>query len=149
MAVEFRTESQKKVYERVAGILKEQFGKQVVANESAPVFMIRSGSAVVQIAVLPISDRFTSIRTFSWVVTGAETTSDLSKFLLEENFNLAFGDFALEPGTGDILLKHVILGEGCDTDELMFSVGQIASAADEYDDKIVQRFGGQRAIDRG
>jgi hypothetical protein len=30
----------------------------------------------------------------------------------------------------------------------MYSRMRVAGVADEYDDKIVQRFGGQRAVDR-
>jgi len=70
------------------------------------------------------------------------------KYLLGESYRMRFGAFGVEPSTGDIIFSHAIVGEGCDTDELMYSVYAGAQTADEYDDKIVQRFGGQRAVDR-
>ena len=45
MPPQFKTEAQGKVYARVAEILQEQFGKQARANEEAPSFAIRAGSA--------------------------------------------------------------------------------------------------------
>ena len=148
MAVEFKTANQKSVYDKVVAILKDQFGKQFSQHDTAPSFGLRNGSAFIQISVWPISDKSTLVRTFAWVVMGAETTPELTKFLLEESYGMRFGAFAMEPGTGDIIFTHAIVGEGCDTDELMFSIGAVSQTADEYDDKIVQRFGGQRAVDR-
>ena len=145
---EFKTEGQKKVYDKLAEMLRDQFGKQAIPNEKEPSFGLRSGSAYAQVGVWPISDKYTVVRAYSWVVTGAETTPELTRFLLEENFGMRFGCFMLEPGTGDILFSHAIVGEGMDTDELMFMVMAVIQTADEYDDKIVQRFGGQRAVDR-
>jgi len=148
MPLEFKTATQAKVYEKVAGILKEQFGAQARINDSAPQFNIRAGSAWVTITVTPISEKFTVVRAFSWVVTGAENSAELRQFLLEENFGFRFGGFAQEPGTGDVLFTHAIVGEGMDTDEFMWTVMAVANTADDMDDKIVQRFGGQRACDR-
>jgi hypothetical protein len=148
MAIEFKTETQKAVYEKVAGILRDQFGKQVSPNDSAPTFGLRSGSAWVQVVVAPINEKFTVVRTYCWVVTGAETTLELTKFLLEASYGMRFGAFGMEPGTGDITFEHAIVGEGCDSDELLFSLFAVVNVSDEYDDKIVQRFGGERAVDR-
>lgn len=143
----FETEAQKKVYEKVAGILKEQFGKQAAPDDDHPRFVMQSGSAVVQIVVYPVDEKFTVVRAFSWVVTGAEPSTDLYKFLLKENDGFRFGGFAIDDD-GDIEFGHSIVGEGCDADELLWTVGAVASTADKYDDIIVQRFGGQRAEDR-
>ena len=94
-----------------------------------------------QVAKMCIRDR-------SWVVTGAEQSAELHKFLLEANLSVRFGAFAVDQA-GDIAFTHAILGEGLTTDALMFTVVGVAQIADEYDDLIVQRFGGQRASDRG
>lgn len=148
MAFEFVTPTQKVVYEKVAGFLRDQFGKTVVPSETAPTFGMRSGSAWVQVIITPVNEKFTVVRSFCWVVTGAETTLDLTKFLLEANYNMRFGSFSMEPGTGDIMFEHAIAGEGCDSDELLLSLFAVINVADDYDDKITQRFGGQRAVDR-
>lgn len=148
MPPQFQTETQAKVYANVAQILKDQFGAQARPNDQAPQFNIRAGSAYVTVVVSPINDKATVVRAYSWVVTGAESTPELRQYLLEENYNMRFGGFAQEPGTGDILFTHAILGEGMDTDEFMWTLMAVSNTADEYDDKIVQRFGGQRAVDR-
>ena len=148
MPPQFQTETQAKVYANVAQILKDQFGAQARPNDQAPQFNIRAGSAFVTVVVSPINDKATVVRAYSWVVTGAESSTELRQFLLEQNFNMRFGGYATEPGTGDILFTHAVLGEGLDTDELMWTVMAVANTADEADDQIVQRFGGQRAVDR-
>lgn len=148
MPPQFKTEAQGKVYARVAEILQEQFGKQARANEEAPSFAIRAGSAFSTVVVTAINEKATVVRAYSWVVTGAESTPELRQYLLEQNFEMRFGGFAQEPGTGDILFTHAILGEGMDSDEFMWTLMAVSNTADEYDDVIVQRFGGQRAVDR-
>lgn len=145
--IEFKTASHKAVYEKVAGLLKEQFGKQVWTSDTEPGFGLRFGSAFVRVTVAPINEQFASVRALSWVVTGAEASTDLYRYLLNENISVRFGAFGVDEA-GDVFFTHAIVGEGCDADELMFSVMGVASTADDYDDKIVQRFGGQRAVDR-
>jgi ATP-dependent Clp protease ATP-binding subunit ClpC len=53
-------------------------------------------------------------------------------------------------GTSDVasLLKPALVGSTCDKDELKAQVMAVVLTADEYDDQIVARWGGQRALDR-
>ena len=145
--MEFQTETQKKTYEKVAQILKDEFGKSAQARDDSPAFLLNKGSAYVQVTVSPIGDHFSCVRAHSWVVTGAENTPELLQFLLKENLNMRFGAFCVDD-VGDICFTHAILGESLDAPALMYSLGAVAGVADDYDDKIVQRFGGQRAVDR-
>jgi hypothetical protein len=145
--MEFQTEAQKKVYERVAQILKEEFGKMAQPREDNPSFSIQRGSAFVQVTVVPINEQYTTIRAHSWVVTGVENTPELLQYLLKENLQMRFGAFGVDD-VGDICFTHAFLGETVDSASLMYSTIGVASVADDYDDKIVQRFGGQRAVDR-
>ena len=132
MPPQFQTETQAKVYAKVAEILKDQFGAQARANDQAPQFNIRAGSAYVTVVVSPINDKSSVVRAYSWVVTGAESTTELRQFLLEQNFNMRFGAYALEPGTGDILFTHAVLGEGIDADELALARGEPQPVAGEH-----------------
>ena len=52
MPPQFQNENQAKVYEKVATILKEQFGAQARANDTAPQFNIRAGSAWVTVVTI-------------------------------------------------------------------------------------------------
>jgi len=49
---------------------------------------------------------------------------------------------------GDVLFQHTIVGSTCDPAELEASVREVLEIADDYDDKIVSRWGGQRELDR-
>lgn len=145
--MEFQTNSQKAVYEKVAGILRDEFGKQAQAREDIPAFLLRAGSAFVQVTVASINEKYTTVRAHSWVVTGVENTSELLQYLLKENLNMRFGAFGVDQ-VGDVCFTHAVLGESLDNPTLMYTVMGVASTADEYDDQIVQRFGGQRATER-
>ncbi len=145
--MEFKTETQKTVYDKVAKILQDEFGKTAQARDDGPSFVLRNGSAYVQVTVIPINDKFTTVRAHSWVVTGVENTPELLQYLLKENLNMRFGAFGVDD-VGDVCFTHAILGETLEAPALMYTLMGVGSVADDYDDKIVQRFGGQRAVDR-
>ena len=46
------------------------------------------------------------------------------------------------------MFEHNLIGSTCDKEELKTSVITVVKLADEYDDEIVARWGGQRALDR-
>ena len=46
------------------------------------------------------------------------------------------------------MFEHSLVGESCDRLELNHSVTTVIRIADNYDDEIVVRWGGQRALDR-
>jgi len=145
--MEFQTETQKKVYDKVAQILRDEFGKTATAREDNPSFVLRNGSAYVQVTVTPINEQYTTVRAHSWVVTGVENTPELLQYLLKENLNMRFGAFGIDD-VGDVCFTHAVLGETLESPTLMYTLMGVASVADDYDDKIVGRFGGQRAVDR-
>jgi len=145
--MEFQTETQKKVYDKIAGILRDEFGKTATPREDSPSFVMSRGSAFVQLTVTPINEQYTTVRAHSWVVTGVENTPDLLQFLLKENLSMRFGAFGIDD-VGDVCFTHAILGETLEAPALMYTLMAVASVADDYDDKIVGRFGGQRAVDR-
>jgi len=145
--MEFQTEAQKKVYEKVGQIMRDEFGKTAQARDDAPSFVLRHGSAYVQVTIIPINEQYTTVRAHSWVVTGVENTPELLQFLLKENLNMRFGAFGIDD-VGDICFTHAILGETLEAPALMYTLMGVASVGDDYDDKIVGRFGGQRAVDR-
>jgi T3SS (YopN, CesT) and YbjN peptide-binding chaperone 1 len=65
------------------------------------------------------------------------------------NAEQQFGAFALDPDN-DVVFTHTIIGGGdtLDPEELRSSVEAVVRCADDYDDQIVERFGGKRAQDR-
>jgi len=145
--MEFETEAQKECYEKVAPWVKELFGGSVLRKPDRPILGVMHGSAFAQVGVFPWGEDDAIITTRSYVVTGVKLKPELMKFLLQENAGMRFGAFALDDD-GDIIFEHSIVGSTCDQRELEESVIAVARTADEYDDQIVSRWGGERALDQ-
>ncbi len=145
--MEFKTEAQKACHAKVASMMKDLFGEFVMVRDDAPFFGIAIGSALAQTAVWPWGDDDASISTRAYVVTGAEQTTELFKFLLEKNGEMRFGAFGVD-SDGDVFFQHCVVGSTCDKKELKTSVMAVVSTADSLDDEILARWGGQRALDK-
>jgi hypothetical protein len=148
MTIQFDSEAQKACYEKVLPWIKEIFGELAVQiRDDAPAVAVQHGSAFIQTAVYPWGDNDAVVQTRSYVVTGAEPTQDLMQYLLHENDSMRFGAFGLDKDN-DIFFEYAIVGSTVDREELKAATVAVALTADDYDDKIVERFGGQRALDR-
>ena len=145
--MEFQTTAQKDCYERIAPWMTDLFGDAAVAFEDEPLFIISIGSAVASTRVVPWGDDEALITTRAFVVTDVEMTPELSYYLLRANDGIYFGRFALD-GEDDIVFEHSLVGSTCDRIELRHSVTTVVRLADDYDDEIVARWGGKRALDR-
>jgi hypothetical protein len=145
--MEFETAAQEKIYERVLPWVSDLFGGSVLRKPDAPVIGVMYGSAFAQIGVFPWGEDDAVITTRSYVVTGTDLTPELMRYLLLENAGMRFGAFGIDE-EGDVLFEHSIVGSTCDQRELESSVVHVARTADEYDDTIVERWGGERALDQ-
>lgn len=145
--MQFESPAQKETYEKITPWMKELFGSFAGQRDDAPSFGVWVGSALAQTMVYPWRDNEAVISTRAYVVTGAELKPELMHYLLRENDRMSFGAFGVDED-GDIFFEHTILGSTCDQPELKSSVLSVVLVADEYDDEIVARWGGQRAIDR-
>jgi hypothetical protein len=145
--MEFETEAQKACFEKVAPWITDLFGGSVLRNPDRPVLGVVEGSAFAQIGVFPWGAEDATITTRAWVVTHAELGEELLLFLLRENGGMHFGAFGLDD-EGDIFFEHSIVGSTCDRKELESSVVAVLRTADEYDDRIVARWGGRRSLDQ-
>ncbi|MGL5197319.1 MAG: T3SS (YopN, CesT) and YbjN peptide-binding chaperone 1 [Chroococcales cyanobacterium] len=145
--MQFQTSAQEACYHKVALWMQELFGKFPCARQDVPGLGLFMGSALVEVLILPWGEEDSVINTRAYVVTEAELTADLMRFLLEQNSNMIFGAFGID-GKGDILFEHSIVGSTCDKKELESSVNAVLEVSDEYDDQLVERWGGKRALDR-
>ncbi|NJK63561.1 MAG: YbjN domain-containing protein [Synechococcaceae cyanobacterium SM2_3_1] len=143
----FQTEAQKSCYLKVAGWMDRLFGDTPWERLDGPGFGLFMGSAWVEVTILPWEINNSMIQVRSVVVKGAQHTSDLYLFLLQQNAELHFGAFALDR-EGQILLQHTIVGSTCDPLELETSVREVLDIADAYDDQIRSVWGGERALDQ-
>jgi len=111
-------------------------------------YVIKQGSAYVMVNVVPWGKHKAMVRLTAQLVKGVTLTGGLASQLLELNAHLRFGAFAWEPEEETVLFMHTILGgTTLDADELMATLSDVALVADEYDDKLMKKYGGQRMID--
>ncbi|MBC7248056.1 MAG: YbjN domain-containing protein [Actinobacteria bacterium] len=142
----FETEAQKNVYEMIVPWMKEIWGELARFPEDQPVIVVDVGSTLALVVVFPWGEDEAVIETRAMVTKGTELTPDLLRYLLENNERMRFGSFAVG-SNGEIFFIHSIVGSTCDKNELRASTRAVVSTADEYDDKIVQRWGGKRMSD--
>jgi hypothetical protein len=145
--MEFETQAQKECFEKVAPWVTELFGGSVLRKYDRPVLGVMHGSAFAQVGVFPWGEDETIVTTRAYVVTGVELTPELMRFLLLENAGMGFGAFGVDDD-GDIIFEHSIVGSTSDQQELEASLIAVAKTADDYDDQIVARWGGERALDQ-
>lgn len=111
-------------------------------------YVIKQGSAYVMISVVPWGQNRAMLRCTSQLVKGVNIDGPLALQLLELNTHLRFGAFAWDPAEEVVLFTHTMLGgTTLDPDELMATLSDVALIADEYDDKLMKKYGGQRMLD--
>jgi hypothetical protein len=79
-------------------------------------------------------------------VQGVQLEEDLLLGLLELNHTIPFGAFSLVGE--DIYFSHSLFGRSLDRTNVLGAVAAVANVADEYDDRIVAKYGGQTALQR-
>lgn len=136
-----------KTIERALG--KSPAFKKVEEN----LYVIRQGSSYVMISILPTGksskhDDKAIVRVVANVASGVKPEGSLFRQLLILNGRLRFGAFAYVPDGDVIVFHHSMLGgANMDEKELIATVHDVAVVADEYDDRIVARYGGARMQD--
>ncbi len=145
--MQFKTRAQEATYKKAEQMLRQLFGEMVHVVQEAPVFIIPSGTTLTHIMVSPWGEKDATITVRAYVTFGSDLTQDLLHFLLRQNDTMRFGAFGVD-ADGDIFFEHTIAGSTCDKEELRASVMAVAQTADLYDEQIMQKWGGIRAIDR-
>jgi hypothetical protein len=111
-------------------------------------YVIKQGSAYVMISVVPWGPSRAMVRCTAQLVKGVDIDGPLAMQLLELNGHLRFGAFAIDAAEHTVLFTHTILGgTTLDPEELHATLRDVALIADEYDDKLMKKYGGQRMID--
>jgi hypothetical protein len=111
-------------------------------------YVIKQGSAYVMINVVAWGDNRAMVRCTAQLVKGVDVDGSLAMQLLELNGHLRFGAFAIDPTEHTVLFIHTILGgTTLDSEELTATLRDVALIADEYDDKLMKKYGGQRMVD--
>jgi hypothetical protein len=110
-------------------------------------YAVKQGSSMIMIKVHPWKDR-ALVRLVAQLVKGVSMECMLAVELLQLNAVLRFGAFAFVPEGQAIVLCHTLLDRDLgDSDEFTETIRDFAFVADEYDDRIAARYGGQTMED--
>ncbi len=111
-------------------------------------YTVKQGSCYVMINIVPWNADQALVRCVAQLVRGVRMDGRLAQQLLELNAHMRFGAFAYEPEGQLVLFIHSILGGATlDPEELVATVRDVALVADEYDDRIIAKYGGQTMKD--
>ena len=110
-------------------------------------FVVKQGSSIVMISVIPW-EAHAIVRCVAQMVKGVSMEMDLGLELLRLNARMRFGAFAYLEQDQIVLFQHSILGgETLDPEELLATIRDVALISDEWDDVIIDHYGGQRMQD--
>jgi hypothetical protein len=111
-------------------------------------YVVKQGSTLVMINVVAWGADKAIVRCFAQLVKGVELTPELAYQLLEMNAVVRFGAFGFVPDGSVITFGHSILGgDTMDPAELFATIRDVALIADEYDDRIARKYGGQTMME--
>ena len=142
----FENDNQASTYEAVKVYLAELFDEDVYNEDETGHFYVRYGSTVLEISVDPYGPEEVMVMVMAYCVQGIELQEDLALGLLELNHTLPFGAFSLVGQ--DIFFSYAVFGRDLKRQSLLNAIAVVANTSDDYDDKIVAKFGGERALDR-
>jgi hypothetical protein len=143
--MEFEHTVHQETYRRVAEYLPDFF-EDVFHDEQDGHFYVRYGSTVLEISVDPYGPQEAAVKITSYCVQGTEMAPELLAELLEINHTLPFGAFSAVGG--DVFFSHSVLGRELKAAQLLTAVACVADLADEFDDRIAERWGGRTALER-
>jgi hypothetical protein len=111
-------------------------------------YVVKQGSSYVMISVVPWAQDRALVRCVAQLAKGVRMEKSLAFQLLQLNSVLRFGAFAYVKEGDLVLFLHSILGgDTLDPEELLATIRDVALISDDWDDKIIEKFGGQRMQD--
>jgi Putative bacterial sensory transduction regulator len=143
--MEFENEVHKETFQRLKEYLSELF-EEPFHDPDNDHFYVRYGTTVLEISVDPYGSDEAIVVIMSYCVQEVELAEELLLGLLELNHQVPCGAFSLVGN--DIFFSHSLFGNGLEPRDLLRAITAVATVADDYDDRIVARYGGQTALER-
>jgi hypothetical protein len=143
--MEFDNEVQSQTYFKLREYLAELF-EHPHQDEKDGHFYVSYGSTVLEISVDPYGPEDAAVVISSYCVQDVDVEDNLLLGLLEVNHQLPFGAFSLVGR--DVFFSYTLFGSALDRRCLLGAIAAVATVADDYDDLIVAKYGGHRALDR-
>ena len=141
----FHTQCQEEVYRQVKQYLDELVDEHFDDAEHCD-FYLKYGSTVLEISIDPYEEDDAVIEVLAFCVQGVEPTFDLMQELLRLNAEVLLGGFSMDGR--DIFFSHSFLGRRLRPEQLIASLDTVASISDEYDEQLVEAYGGETALER-
>ena len=141
---QFNTRSQEEVYRQVKSYLDELVDEHFDDAEHCD-FYLKYGSTVLEISILPFQEDDAVIEILAFCVQSVEPSFELMQELLRLNSEVPLGAFSLVGR--DIFFSHAFLGRRLVGEQLIASLESVATISDEWDEKLVERYGGETALD--
>jgi hypothetical protein len=111
-------------------------------------YVVKQGSSIVMINVVAWGADKAIVRCIAQLVKGVDLKPELAVQLLEMNAVVRFGAFGYVPEGSIVTFGHSILGGATmEPVELLATIRDVALIADEYDDRIARKFGGQTMLE--
>ena len=142
----FDHEIQEETFHKVREYLNDLFEEPPYHDPETHHFYVRYGTTVLEISVEPYGPDEAIVAVMSYCVQDVELEEDLLLGLLELNHQVSCGSFSLVGN--DIFFSHSLYGRSLDARDLLRSITSVATLSDDYDDRIVARFGGQTALEK-
>ena len=143
--MEFQQAQQAETHRQVHEYLEELFD-DVLLDERTAHFYVGYGSTVLEVSVEPYGPEEAIVLVTSYCVQDIEVDRELMLGLMELNHELPVGAFSLVED--DIFFSHALFGRSLDRRNLLGSIAAVANISDEYDDRIVAKYGGRTALEK-
>ncbi len=124
---------------RVRGYLNDIYPDFIEFEDSS--YIVQQGSATISIIVRSWHQDDCAVEFTSQLVTGANVTPELMKWLLQKNVELHFGALGLL-FDDTIVYSQTLPGNDLSRREFEATVLTVAAVADHYDNEIVAMAGG-------
>jgi len=138
-------ETQSQTHAQVEEYLGELFDDPVHEEEDGH-FYVRYGSTVLEVSVDPYGPEETAVIVMAYCAQDVALEEELLLGLLELNHGTPFGGFSIVGS--DVFFSYSILGHNLDRETLLSAITTVATISDEYDDRIVAKYGGQTALQK-
>jgi hypothetical protein len=142
---QFHTQCQEDVYRTVKSYLDELVDEHFDDAEHCD-FYLKYGSTVLEISIEPYQDDDAVIEVLAFCVQGVEPSFEMMQELLRLNAEVPLGAFSMVATS--IFFSHSFLGGRLRPEQLIASLDSVASISDEYDEKLVAKYGGETALER-
>lgn len=145
MTTRFEHDVHEQTFDRVREYLPEFFDDPYYDEETGH-FYVRYGSTVLEISVESYGPKEAVVTIMSYCVQEVDLSEELMSGLLELNHALPVGGFSLVED--DLFFSYSLFGRDLSPRGLLGAIAAVAEVADDYDDRIVARYGGQTALER-